>query len=106
MSNDSTERVQAALAIFARLLSARTDEERVRLGTELEGVGLTPAELEDVQALYFQGRDAERPLRAENGAKMAFLVQHVPGSPSIEAAIGRLSDEQLREYNALTADDL
>ena len=53
--------------------------------------------------MLFRSDREERRLRV---VRMAYLVKHAPGAPTLEAAIEHLTDQQLDEFNHLTAEDL
>lgn len=114
---DRSERIQRALELFSEMMrppAPSTDEAWPEefaaylrpLTDDLASLGLSREELDEVQLLYFEAQSAFAPLNDERAAKLAYLVKHAPGAPSIEAAIEQLSDEQLDEYMRLTGEDL
>lgn len=68
--------------------------------------GLTMDEAAAAAGLYGQGLDLDREERRLRVVRMAYLVKHAPGAPTLEAAIEHLTDQQLDEFNHLTAEDL
>ncbi len=113
---DGTDRVQLGIKAFARMMrpplpdvddpeaTAKITARVEAAGAELAALGLTRSELEDVQMLYFQGHDAFRNIEDEQVVRYAYLATHAPGMTTLDA-IASLTDEQLAEFNSLTAED-
>jgi hypothetical protein len=95
---DRVDRIQAALELFAVMDGGpMPDPDRL--------VGLTQEEQDQAEHLYAGGLDASRSHRALRVVQLAYLVEHAPGARSTAEALDMLSDEQLTEFLALTAED-
>jgi len=98
MNEDRADRVQAALELLEVMNGgAIPAPERLK--------GVTADEIADAENLFGTDLDVSLPLRRRHAARMAFLVIHAPGAPSIAAAEARLSPQERTAYEAITGEE-
>jgi len=98
MNEDRADRVQAALELLEVMNGgAIPAPERLK--------GVTADEIADAESLFAIDLDASLPGRRQYAARMAFLVRHAPGAPSIANALDLLTAEQLADFEAITGEE-